>query len=214
MIYHCVSSPVSWYIMSLVDTWYIAISSFFSLLVISCRYHVAFLMIHGHDTDTWYIDDIWWYIAKFKYHTPRRPPYMISNDITWYHPPRPQPKPPDHKLWYHDISCDIMKHDITWYIMIHHDTRIQAHRDDIEWYMMIFDDDNRVLDSSSSSSLSSSLSESSSWIVRAIFESFRHTRWLSAARSACVPATRYDVIGYCVRCSPRLSCTKPKVRHG
>ena len=31
---------------------------------------------------------------------------------------------------------------------------------------------------------------------------------------ACVPATRYDVIGYCVRCSPRLSCTKPKVRHG
>ena len=136
MIYHCVSSSVSWYIMSLVDTWYIAVSSFFSLLVISCRYHVAFLMIHGHDTDTWYIDDIWWYIAKFKYHTPRRPPYMISNDITWYHPPRPQPKPPDHKLWYHDISCDIMKHDITWYIMIH----VHKHTDMSPWYRMIYDD--------------------------------------------------------------------------
>jgi hypothetical protein len=106
--------------------------------------HVAFLMIHGHDTDTWYNDDIWWYNAKIGLRPPRPPPYMISHDITWYHVPRPQPKPPEHKLWYHDISCSIMNHDTTWYIVIHvmiHEykntemsPRYRMIYDDIRWY--------------------------------------------------------------------------------
>jgi hypothetical protein len=146
-LYHCVScvsSSCISYIMSLVDTWYIACIIVFPSSCYIMWSHVAFLMIHGHDTDTWYNDDIWWYNAKIGLRTPRPPPYMISHDITWYHVPRPQPKPPEHKLWYHDISCSIMNHDTTWYIVIHvmiHEykntamsPRYRMIYDDIRWY--------------------------------------------------------------------------------
>jgi len=146
-LYHCVSrvsSSCISYIMSLVDTWYIACIIVFPSSCYIMWSHVAFVMIHGHDTDTWYIDDIWWYNAKIGLRTPRPPPYMISHDITWYHVPRPQPKPPEHKLWYHDISCSIMNHDTTWYIVIHvmiHEykntemsPRYRMIYDDIRWY--------------------------------------------------------------------------------
>ena len=110
-------------------------------------YHVISCRVFD-DTWTWYLhmiyDDIWWYNAKIGLRTPRPPPYMISHDITWYHVPRPQPKPPEHKLWYHYISCSIMNNDTTWYIMIHvmiHEykntemsPRYRMIYDDIRWY--------------------------------------------------------------------------------
>ena len=64
---------------------------------------------------------------------------MISHDITWYHVPRPQPKPPQHKLRYHDISCHIMNHDTSWYMTWYTNTKTQIWAQDIDDMEMIFD---------------------------------------------------------------------------
>ena len=131
MIYHCVSSSVSWYIMFLVDTWYIDISSFFPLHVISFDIMSISCRVFD-DIWTWYrhmiYDDIWWYIAKFKPRTPRRPPSPTLHDIAWYHmiscPPNTAQAPGTQTviscyiMSYHVISLIVIYNDITWYHMI------------------------------------------------------------------------------------------------
>ena len=123
------------------------VSSFFLRHVISCdlmsRFWWYMDMIPTHDIMMIY-DDIT-PKSDFELHALHPTWYhMISHDITWYHVPRPQPKPPEHKLWYHDISCSIMNHDTTWYVVIHvmiHEykntemsPRYRMIYDDIRWY--------------------------------------------------------------------------------
>jgi hypothetical protein len=145
IVYHYVSLSISQYIMSLGDTWYNGISSFFLLLLISCA-----IMCHLISRSWWYKDLIPKHDIIMIYYdiTPNSSLDLHVPDPTWYHMISHDIMSPDHSpsphntnfdiTIYHVISCHIMNHDTSWYMTWYTNTKTQIWAQDIDDMEMIY----------------------------------------------------------------------------